>query len=160
MNNKIHSFIEKNIPIGKNADSLITGLTTGLIICPLSSVLIFICKFASALQNLYYYDESGKRFISEQGYHNLHNFEGLINNCFFLFGFFFIILFVIAVQNYRYHFQESKSIYTMLRAGRNELIKRCTLIPLLTALFSLISMAVIYLFCVSAYILFLPDVHL
>lgn len=160
MTEKINSFFEKNIPVGKNADSTKTGIVSGFVLCSFSSLLIFIGKFISALQNLYYYDEAGKRFISEKGYHTLYDFEGLIENCFFLFPVFFIILLIIAIENYTYHFQGAKSIYTMLRVGRKELIKRCVLIPFITILFSLVAIGILFAVCAAIYILFLPEIHL
>lgn len=160
MNNKIYSFLQKNSPAGKNTENLRIIIIIGYIFCSLSSFLIFIYKFSCALANLYYYDEAGKKFINEKGYYALLDFESIIENCFAFFPLFFVILLIMAVENYRYHFQGAKSIYTMLRVGRKELAKRCLLIPALTVLLSLISMAVIYLICTAIYILFLPEIHL
>lgn len=160
MSKKTDAFFEKNLPAGKNADGIKISVIGGFVFCSVMSLLIFVSKFVSALQSLYYYDEAGKRFISEKGYHNLHDFEGLIENCFSLFPFFFIILLIIAINNYTYHFQGAKSIYTMLRVGRKELIKRCALIPFLTILISLVAIGVLFAVCAAIYILFLPEIHL
>ncbi len=156
MTHKLYKFL----PAGQNAVKVKNGLLSGLISCCAVSLFVFLHRFITVLNSLYYYDDTGKRYIDIDAYKKVYDFEGLTENSFFLFNLFFICLAVIIIYNFIYHFIGSKSIYTMLRVGRGELVKRCVAVPLITVAVSLLSIALLYLLFMLIYILFVPELHI
>lgn len=152
--------IEGIIPVGLSAAGIRKAVRAGLVISLFISLSVFNLQFVHDLRRIYYYDLSGKRIIDEQIYHRLHNFSGYTELCFYIFIVFFICLAGMALYFFISHFIGSKSIYTMLRVGRRELIKRCLGLPVLSALAGGLTMGVSYLLMIIIYILFLPELHL
>lgn len=152
--------IEGIIPAGLSAAGIRKAVRAGLVISLFISLSVFNLQFVHDLRRIYYYDLSGKRIIDEQIYHRLHNFSGYTELCFYIFIVFFICLAGMALYFFISHFIGSKSIYTMLRVGRRELIKRCLALPVLSALAGILTMGVSYLLMVIIYVLFLPELHL
>ena len=151
---------EGMIPAGIKAKPLLKSISAGLTVCLVISLSVFNLQFIHDLRRIYYYDMSEKRIIDEEIYHRLHNFSGYTELCFHIFIVFFVCLAGMALYFFISHFIGSKSIYTMLRVGRRELIKRCLGLPVLSAIAGGLTMGVSYLLMIIIYILFLPELHL
>lgn len=144
------------VPVGINAFLIKKALLGGYVFSVITSVIIFLSKFFYALGELYYYDRYGERKLYEDIF--MKDFSEIRKNAFDVFVLFAVCLAVLALYNFLYHYQESKSIYTMKRLKtKSELYKRCLAFPLLFIFLSILTVTVLNFLYLLLYIFTVPE---
>jgi len=114
------------VPLGMDGKTIRNRMLTVLSISAVWS-LQFIWKCGMEVNGLYYINWTER--VLQPGA-QMRWFSELVDGAFVLFGLTALSMLIIAVILYLYHFQESKSIYTMRRLPkRSELWRRCLAIP-------------------------------
>lgn len=145
---------ERYLPLGILPSEELKWITGGFIFSTLFSLWFFI-KFTSELNDLYY-NYGGEKTLWEGVM--MPDFAHIVDGCFAFFAILAMAMVILAAYHFLYHYQGSKSIYTMRRLPkRSELWIRCLTVPVtvmvLCALASFILLVLYYAF----YMLVVPD---
>lgn len=141
---------DRYVPLGISGENTRNNLMTALIAACLWSTG-FLFRYGDAKQDLFYVDGRWKGFP-------IKPFWELIGNAWLFFGIVILMMAATAILFYAYHYQDSRSIYTMKRLpNRWELWRRCLTMPVWTVVLSVVLMVLltgvyylIYLKCTPA----------
>lgn len=142
------------VPVGTRVRPLITLLTSGYILSVVISVCSFFYEFRRMYGNLWHFRDG--EMLRRPDYTMLQ-FRFIREDCFDVLFIFLLCLIALAAYNYFSHFLGSKSIYTMLRVGRWELIKRCVGVPVIFAAAVLTAMVILNFSWYCYYIFKVPE---
>lgn len=142
------------VPVGTRVRYLIPGLSAALLVSAVTAVCSYLYSFRRMYNNLYYFTDGEMLRRSE---YMMVQFRVVREDCFNVFTIFLLCLAALAVYNYFSHYTGSKSIYTMLRVGRGELIKRCVTVPLIFAAAALLVMLILNFSWYLHYIFKVPE---
>ncbi len=142
------------VPVGTRLRPLTAVLTSAYILSALIATYSYFYEFKRMYNNLYYYVDGEQ--LRREGYMML-DYRYIREDCFDVFFVLLLCLAALAVYNYFSHFSGSKSIYTMLRVGRGELIKRCVAVPLMFAAAVLLTMLILNFLWYFYYIFKVPE---
>lgn len=119
------------------------------------SVLCFLARYFGSYNDLFTY-RGGKRIMLEGA--EMADFAVVLEGAFVGFAVAAVCLAALAVWHYAYHFQGSRSIYTMRRLpDRWELLRRCVALPLAGIVACLIAAALLLLVYYAVYQLVTPE---
>ncbi|MBR3595919.1 MAG: hypothetical protein IKL47_02950 [Clostridia bacterium] len=121
--------ISDYFPVGYNVRKVRNSIIAGYILPVVSSAIIFFSNFFYNYNSLFQYNiAAGEREIIQGA--RMVSFEYLREHIFDIFIVFVFYLIIVAVYNFIYHYQGSKSIYTMKRLpSKTELYRRCLTVP-------------------------------
>lgn len=106
--------------------------------------------------NMLYTTRFGKRVLLEEA--SMPAFDQVLGRSISAFWFLSILVLLLGLYHWFYHYQSSKSIYLMRRLPqRFELLKRCITFPLIAALLFAVSAVLLTLIYFALYLLFTPD---
>ncbi len=142
------------VPVGTRARPVTALLLAGYITAAVISFGSYLYEFDRMYSNLYFFRDG--EMVRRENYQMLQ-FRYIKEDSFDAFLIFLLCLAALAAYNYFSHFIGSKSIYTMLRVGRGELIKRCVSLPLIFAAAVLLTMTVFNLLWFGWYIFKVPE---
>lgn len=115
----------------------------------------FIGNYYMAYSALYTF-KAGKRILIENAV--IRPFGELIGNGPFLYLLLAALLLLLSIYHYVCFYRGSRSIYLMKRLPeRGEILKRVFVLPLLLALFTLLTAVFLYGICLVAYLVITPD---
>ena len=115
---------------------------------------LFLIRFADACGELYEYKGVDRVLIEGA---KIERFGVLLGNGLVGFAITAVVMLLFSIYHYLYHFQDSKSIYLMLRLpDRWELSRRCLTLPVAAAVLSLAAAVVLLGFYFGIYLLFTP----
>ena len=118
------------VPLGIDGRKVKNGMMLALGLSAVFS-LRFIADYSFASNNLY--AMGGTDRVLMPGAQMIW-FSDLLNGVFFLFGLTALCMPIVALIFYLYHYQGSKSIYTMRRLpNKKELLRRCLFLPVCCA---------------------------
>jgi len=130
----------------------------GMVLSILYSLFAFGNRFSNHLAELYWINGSTKTLKADA---IMPDFVEILDRSLLGFQIVCAIMVAAAVMHYAYHYQESKSIYTMRRLpNRWELHRRCLTLPLFAVVAYLILAFVLLLIFYAAYMNLTPDVCL
>lgn len=157
MKQQFQIWLDQSVPLGISGHNEIFYIHAALIVCTLYSVISYAFLFDSNIGMLYR-DLNRTMLIDNP---EMIDFSILWNFSMPGYGIIALSMIALVVYHYRYHFQLSKSIYTMLRLPqKNDLAKRCLTIPIfyfvITVCIVLILTGIYYL----VYIKITPEVAL
>ena len=145
--------LERYCPLGYNFSSeknVFLSLATVSIIYS----LLFYIRYFDFRSRLYTY-RSGKRVLIEG--RMMEEFHNLTDGIFY--GFFVVIFVCLCfiILRYAYHYQGTKSIYTMRRLPKkSELHIRCIVLPLMLIFSLILVMLLVLLLDLAVYFIFTP----
>jgi len=143
----------KYCPLGYNFESEKNTYLT-VLICSVVYSLLFFVRYLDGYGNLYSY-RNGKRYLVPG--RMMPEFHTLTNGIFYGFFIIFFILVAFIFLRYAYHYQGTKSIYTMKRLPeKNDLHIRCIVLPIAAILISIIIIFIILLLDLAFYMIFTP----
>lgn len=154
---QLQTWLDQSVPVGINWHNEIFYIHAALIVSTLYSVISYAYLFDCNIGMLYR-DEARTILLDNPEMIDFFTLWSISIPGFYLLVF---VMVVLAVYHYSYHFQISKSIYTMLRLPqKHDLAKRCLAIPVvyfvITVCIALILTGIYYL----AYITLTPEVAL
>lgn len=146
--------VERFSPLGYNFETEKNTFLT-LSTCSLVySVIIFFLRFFDSYNRLYTH-RNGKRVLLEG--RMMEHFYDLTHGVFY--GF-FVVMFVslcFIILRYSFHWQGTKSIYTMKRLPKkSELSKRCVILPLVLVFILILFILLLAAFYLAVYFIFTP----
>lgn len=125
---------DRYVPLGISGVDTRNNLITALAAASLWSTG-FLFRFADAKQNLFFSNGHPTGLPIEP-------FGELLGNAWLLFGILALMMIITAAGFYGYHYQGSRSIYTMKRLpDSRELWRRCLALPVWTVITSVVLMA-------------------
>ena len=150
--------LSRHAPLGFRVRDEVKGFFGGCFGATLFSLIYFLPRFNDQLDKLYH--RNGKNRVLIPGA-IMPDFVEIFGRSHW--GFLVVIIAALAFigGHYAYHYQESKSIYTMRRLpSRWELHRRCLTLPLLAVVAYLILAFLILLIFYAVYMNMTPDVCL
>ncbi len=149
--------LSKLVPVGVKVPPVMLISGIGLLMCAMSSIIIFISEFNHDINRISRLDMAGNRIFLEnekmEAYNGSASFE--------FFKIYFVCLVLFALYCFLSHFMGSKSIYTMRRLKNPiELYLRCLSVPVM---FIIISIGLIYLMnflFIKFYLYYVPEENL
>ena len=150
--------LSRHAPPGFRVQDEVKGFWGGCFGATAFSLITFISRFNDELDQLYHRNGSNRTLIPGA---IMPDFVEIFDRSYW--GFLVVIIVALALigVHYAYHYQESKSIYTMRRLpSRWELHRRCLTLPLVAIAIYLIMAFVILLIFYTAYMKITPDVCL
>ena len=150
--------LSRHTPLGFRVQEEVKGFWGGCIGATAFSLITFVSKYCDELDKLYHRNGADRTLIPGA---IMPDFVEIFDRSYW--GFLVVILVAIATigMHYIYHYQESKSIYTMRRLpSRWELHRRCLTLPLIAiAIYLIMAFAILFIFYM-AYTNITPDVCL
>ena len=137
-------------PVGMELKQEKTVFIVGMIMSSVFSFWVFGIVFSDCLEKLYWKNGAQRTVIPGA---MMTNFTEIIGEAFFGFKVVAALMIATAVIHYLYHFQESKSIYTMRRLPSVwELHRRCLTLPICGIVISMVTAFLILLICYGFYV--------
>ena len=156
--NRMKIDLSRHAPLGFRVQEEVKGFLGGCIGATAFSLIIFISKFEDELDKLYHKNGSNRTLIPGA---IMPDFVEIFDRSYWGFLVMIVAAFALIGVHYAYHYQESKSAYTMRRLpNRWELHRRCLTLPLLAVVAYLILAFVLLLIFYAAYMNLTPDVCL
>lgn len=160
---QVLTWLNDHVPLGINGANhagWIAGGTTG---AALFHFIGFATYYDYCLGTLYR-DEKRTILIDPNGQDRwvyMPSFGEMIENRYYLFIMIALFMAALAIYNYKYHFQSSKSIYLMRRLpDKGDLARRCLTLPLLGILTCIILAVIVTGLCYWVYMTNTPEVYL
>lgn len=163
MKQRVQAWLNDHTPVGMNGRMLLNCITGSILTAFSFHLAGFMIYYDYCLGALYkddartmLYDPTGKdsRFY-------MPSFAEMMDSRYYLFLVAALIMAVLAVQNYRYHLQGSKSIYLMRRLpDQKDFARRCLTLPAMGILAIIFSAAILTGLCYCSYIINTPEVYL
>lgn len=137
-------------PVGMELKQEKTVFIIGMILSSVFSFLFFGIVFSDCLEKLYWKNGAQRAVIPGA---MMTNFAEIFGEALLGFKAVAALMMAAAVMHYLYHFQESKSIYTMRRLPSVwELHRRCLTLPICGIIISQAAAFVILLICYGFYV--------
>jgi len=150
--------LSRHAPLGFRVQEEVKRFWGGCFCATAFSLITFITNFNDELDKLYYKNGSNRTLIPGAIMPDFVEIFGRSH-----WGFLVVIVVALALigVHYAYHYQGSKSIYTMRRLpSRWELHRRCLTLPLVAiAIYLIMAFAILFIFY-TAYMNITPDVCL
>ena len=156
--NRMKIDLSRHAPLGFRVQEEVKGFLGGCIGATAFSLITFISKFEDELDKLYHKNGANRTLIPGA---IMPDFVEIFDRSYW--GFLVVILIALATigMHYIYHYQESKSIYTMRRLpSRWELHRRCLTLPVIAIVAYLIMAFAILVIVYMDYMNITPDVCL
>ena len=149
---KLSYYVPVGMDIKEEKKSFIIAMAAAIMI----SLSVFSHRYMDCYEKLYWKNGAERTIIPGVV---MPDFVEILGESFI--GFKVVIALVIAalVMNYAYHFEESKSIYTMRRLPRVwELHRRCLTLPICVIIISLVTAYVLLLIYYDVYMTMTPEI--
>ncbi len=150
--------LSRHIPPGLNLKPERTAYSVGMLLSVLFSLLYFFPRYSDQLIRLYRWN--GLQPAPLPGA-VMPDFAGILGQALIGFPVLSAMTAGFAALHYLYHYQESKSIYTMRRlTNRRELHRRCLTLPLLGFVLSVLTAFLLLLVFFAVYMIRTPKICL
>ncbi len=160
---QVLTWLNDHVPLGVSGTTHAGWIAGGTIGVALFHFIRFVAYYDYCLGTLY---RDAKRTIlidpnAEDRWVYMPSFGEMMENRYYLFIMIALLMAALAVYNYKYHFQGSKSIYLMRRLpDKGNLTRRCLTLPLLGILTCIILAVIVTGLCYWVYMTNTPEVYL
>lgn len=149
---KLSYYAPAGMSIKEEKNIFIIGMAASVIV----SLSGFSHRYVDCYERLYWKNGAERTIIPGA---IMPDFVEILGESFIGFKVVAALLIAVVVMNYAYHFEESKSIYTMRRLSRVwELHRRCLTLPVCGIIISMITAFALLLFYYDVYMSMTPEI--
>lgn len=160
---QVLTWLNDHVPLGVNGTIHAGWIAGGITGAALFHFIGFAAYYDYCLGALYR-DDKRTILIDPTGKDHwvyMPSFGEMMESRYYPFVMIVLLMAALAIYNYKYHFQGSKSIYLMRRLpDKGDLARRCLTLPLLGALACIILAVIVTGLCYWVYMTNTPEVYL